>query len=131
MVIAQIPARAPCKRYDEVRSRRGRGGYESVHTVASKPAAFWTDIPSGRLDRAAALLLPILNNPGLRLYGRTADGASGELFVPVFHTDSSQTVARWINQRVADWREGGSYGPPLVSITGRWAWSGELEIQLL
>lgn len=126
---AEIPARSPCPRHIVTSSQRP-WTYERTHVVASKPAPFWTEIPLGLLDPVAAQLLPVLNNAGLRLWGRSAEGQTGELFVPIWYTDSDQTVAQWINQHIADWRDGNKRRPPLIAITAWWSWDGKLEIPL-
>lgn len=120
MISIALACRIDCPPYEVARPSRRPLSYDTSRRITSRSGVIDIDISDDALDPAAQLLLPLLSERGVQLWGQTAGHQRGELFVPVYRLNHDPAVARWINQIVANWRSGSRRIPPLVSLTVRW-----------
>lgn len=130
LTVVTVPARLPCARRHVLGSWRGAWEYRHGHTVTTEPFRFVAEFDARALDPAAALLLPHLARPGLRIYGCAQDGSRGILYPPVYRIGADRPLAQWINQWVADCRDGRKWHLPLTALIVTRAWGGRTEIRL-
>jgi hypothetical protein len=127
-----IGCRCPCARGERAATSFRRAWpprYERSHVTVSRPVRVEFEFPDDLFDPAALTLVKSLPETQ-RIWGETHDGRRGELSVPVFHTDYRRPLPAWLNQIVADWRDGTATRPPLRALLVQLPWQPRQEIVL-